>query len=203
MSDLGKLVYKRILLTTHLTTGRTPTTRQIWRKVRVPNCHPTERHYGRGFCEPCYWLHIRDAKVIRRKIEAAERLGLKAPEEAYSTCEVCRRKYALTLRQSQGREPVGRFCGLRCQFIDRSMAPGDAWRTEFPGARYQFLRNVPETCEKCSGQLFESESGVTCALCGRVFPVAESLARGILLGYDDAYAATPLEAALANTNDSE
>lgn len=27
------------------------------RKPRIPTCHPDRKHYGRGYCEPCYKLH--------------------------------------------------------------------------------------------------------------------------------------------------
>jgi len=121
-------------------------------------------------------------------MEKARLVGLPFEKATKTVCGTCRREYVPLVAPGSEVSLYARFCSSRCHSIHEALQPGDAWRTAFPGAQYQFSSDVPEHCPRCSGTLFETETGAGCLSCGRDFAVAERLVRAILLGYDDAYA---------------
>lgn len=65
------------------------------------------------------------------------------------------------------------FCGVMCETLAYALGPN--WKELFPGAAYQFKKEVPDSCGRCRGLLTEVPSGFQCLSCGRVLAVVECL----------------------------
>ena len=155
-------------------------------RTRIPDCHPDQPHRAHGLCSKC--LEKKRNLLGRKARSKAEPVNW--PK---STCTVCQRAYTPLVQGKEELDSQSRFCTPRCQYMYDALQPGDGWRSIFPGAAYQRMADAPSACPRCKGSVFETETGVTCLSCGRVFTIVERLVRAILLGYDDAYAALQYE----------